>query len=144
MKDKILIGVLLAIIAIGTVVGILDFLVWSQPNPEIQSLLFGLALGVIYAAFTPGIWLIWKYVYNGILLHFPILSALVILRAFVSLLVWILAAWGLMGTIAVGLLNGDIKFIIIGILIVIAQIAFRIYRIKNPEKTDIEVNGEKV
>ncbi len=144
MKDKILLGVLLAIVAVGTVVGILDFLVWSQPNPEIQSLLFGLALGVVLAAFTPGIWLIWKYVYNGILLHFPILSVFVILRAFLSLLLWIIAAWGLMGEIAIRLLNGDIKFIIIGILIVIAQIAFRIYRIKNPEKVGIVVNGEEL
>lgn len=141
MKDKILLGVLLAIVAVGTVVGILDFFVWAQPNPEIQSLLFGLAAGVIFTSFTPCIGLVWKYLFNGLFLHFPILSTFVILRAIASILVWVLVCWGLMAMTVAGGLFDDVKMTIIAILIIIAHVAYRVYRIKNP---DVVVNGEEV
>lgn len=136
MKDKILLGVLLAIVAVGTVVGILDFIVWSQPNPEIQSLLFGLAAGVIFTSFTPCIGLVWKYIYNGILAPF-----LLIVRVIGSLLVWVLVCWGLMAMTVAGGLFDDVKMTIIAILIIVAHVAYRVYRIKNP---DVVVNGEEV
>lgn len=136
MKDKILLGVLLAIVAVGTVVGILDFFVWAQPNPEIQSLLFGLAAGVIFTAFTPCIGLVWKYIFNGILAPF-----LLIVRVILSFLLWVVVCWGLMAMTVAGGLFDDVKMTIIAILIIIAHVAYRVYRIKNP---DVVVNGEEV
>lgn len=135
MKDKILLGLLIVIVAGGTVVGIFDSFVEGEANP----ILFGLCLGVIFTVFTPGIWLTIKYVFNGVFLYFPILRTFVILRGLVTLLLW----WIVMGVVAAGVFD-NILIAIVDVLIVIAHIAFRIYRIKNPEKADVEVNGEKV
>ncbi len=137
MKDKILLGVLLAIVAVGTVVGIFDSFVEGEANP----ILLGLCLGVIFTVFTPCIGLVWKYLFNGLFLHFPILSTFVILRAIASILVWVLVCWGLMAMTVAGGLFDDVKMTIIAILIIIAHVAYRVYRIKNP---DVVVNGEEV
>lgn len=137
MKDKILLGLLIVIVAGGTVVGIFDSFVEGEANP----ILLGLCLGVIFTVFTPCIGLVWKYLFNGLFLHFPILSTFVILRAIASILVWVLVCWGLMAMTVAGGLFDDVKMTIIAILIIIAHVAYRVYRIKNP---DVVVNGEEV
>ncbi len=133
MKDKILLGVLLAIVAVGTVAGIYSFVHDSDAPTAVA---FGLMLGAFFTFFTPIFGLMWKYLFNGVLLHFPILNVFVILRAFVTFIIWLLAL-----TLIGKFLDESVMGIILKALIIIAHIAFRIYRIKNP---DVVVNGEEV
>jgi hypothetical protein len=130
MKDKILLGLLIVIVAGGTVAGILDFFVWAQPKPDVYSFGLGLTLGCAFTAFTPVIYLMLKYVFNGILLYLPILNLFVILRAIVTFFLWMMIAGAM---ILIQYEKGAIG-VIISALIVVAHIAFRIYLIKNPGK----------